>query len=117
MLKHAMALAAALVVATPATASAGFKEPVRVLWQHTGTPGGYFGWAVSPLQDINHDGATDAIIGEPQIGVGTGAGTTWVLSGATGAVLRAFNGRPGDANGYAIADAGDVNGDGVDDIL
>ena len=65
MLKHATALAAALALAAPAAAHAGFKEPVHVIWQHTGTPGGYFGWAVSGLADINHDGADDAIVGEP----------------------------------------------------
>ncbi len=113
MLKHATALAAALALAAPATASAGFKEPVRVIWQHTGSPGDNFGWAVSPLADVDHDGAADAIIGEP----GFNQGTTWLLSGATGAVIRSFDGQPGDANGFAIADAGDVNRDGYHDIL
>jgi hypothetical protein len=113
MLKHAAAVAAALMFAVPATADAGFKEPVHVLWQHTGSAGNYFGWAVSPLADVNHDGAADAIVGEP----GSDQGTTWLLSGATGAVIRSFNGRPGDANGYAVADAGDTNGDGYHDIV
>src|SRR6188472_234836 len=113
MLKQATAVAAALALAAPTAAHAGFKEPVHVIWQHTGEPGGDFGWAVSGLADINHDGADDAIIGEPL----TGAGTTWVLSGATGAGLRSFPGRPGDGNGYAIADAGDVNRDGSHDII
>ncbi len=84
-----------------------------VLWQHTGTAGGHFGWAVAPLGDVNRDGAAEAIIGEP----GTDRGTTWLLSGATGAVLRSFVGQPGDANGFAIADAGDTNRDGYDDII
>src|ERR1700709_1620185 len=113
MLKHATALAAALALAAPAAANAGFKEPVRVLSQHTGSAGDNFGWAVSPLADVNHDGAADAIIGEP----GFDRGTTWVLSGATCAVIRSFVGQPGDANGYAIADAGDTNRDGYDDII
>jgi hypothetical protein len=114
MLKQATVLAAALALAAPAAAQAGFKEPVHVIWQHTGaTPGGNFGWAVSGLADVNHDGAADAIIGEPF----PDRGTTWVLSGATGAVLRSFPGEPGDGNGYAIADAGDTNRDGYHDIL
>ena len=113
MLKHATAVAAALALAAPATANAGFKEPVHVIWQHTGSAGNYFGWAVSPLADVDHDGAAEAIIGEP----GFNQGTTWLLSGATGAVIRSFDGQPGDANGYAIADAGDTNRDGYHDIV
>src|ERR1700760_2006823 len=82
MLKQATVLAAALALAAPAAAQAGFKEPVHVIWQRTGTtPGGNFGWAVSGLADVNHDGADDAIVGEPF----PDNGTTWVLSGATGA--------------------------------
>src|SRR3954470_16198875 len=117
MLKHATAVAAALALAAPAAAQAGFQEPVHVIWQRTGAPGDYFGWAVSGLADVDHDGADDAIVGEPAVARPTAAGTTWVLSGATGAVLRRFDGGPGDANGYAIADAGDVNRDGYADIL
>src|SRR3954449_12540902 len=113
MLKYATAVAAALALAAPAPANAGFKEPVHVLWQHTGSAGNFFGWAVSPLADVDHDGAADAIIGEP----GFAQGTTWLLSGATGAVLRSFPGEPGDANGYAIADAGDTNRDGYHDVI
>src|SRR5881409_1579429 len=105
MLKQATVFAAALALAAPAAAQAGFTQPVHVIWQHTGAPGDYFGWAVSGLADVNRDGAADAIIGEPL----PDRGTTWVLSGATGAVLRSFPGEPGDANGYAIADAGDTN--------
>jgi hypothetical protein len=114
MLKQATVLAAALALAAPAAAQAGFTQPVHVIWQRTGTtPGAGFGWAVSGLADVNHDGAADAIIGEPF----PDRGTTWVLSGATGAVLRSFEGEPGDANGYAIADAGDTNRDGYHDVI
>jgi hypothetical protein len=115
MLKQATVLAAALALAAPAaTAQAGFTEPVHVIWQRTGTtPGANFGWAVSGIADVNHDGAADAIVGEPF----PDRGTTWVLSGATGAVLRSFPGEPGDANGYAIADAGDTNRDGYHDVI
>ena len=49
MLKRALAVTAVLALAAPAAANAGFKEPVKVLWQHTGAAGQYFGWAVSPL--------------------------------------------------------------------
>ena len=119
MLKHATALTAALALAVPSSAaSAGFKEPVKVLWQHTGAEGYYFGWAASPLADVNRDGVTDAIIGEPGNGApGGDAGTTWIYSGRTGAALHRFDGEEGDQSGFAIADVGDLNRDGVHDVL
>jgi hypothetical protein len=119
MLKHATALTAALALAVPSSAaSAGFKEPVKVLWQHTGAEGYYFGWAVSPLADVNRDGVTDAIIGEPGNNApGGDAGTTWIYSGRSGAALHRFDGEEGDQSGFAIADVGDLNRDGVHDVL
>src|SRR5262249_39148874 len=112
-----MLLAAAaltLAAAPPAAADPGFAEPdVHVLQTWHGTPGGFFGWAVSELTDIEHDGATDLISG----GVNTAGGITWVFSGRTGKQLYRFDGQPGDQQGYAIADAGDTNRDGVHDII
>jgi len=107
-----LALAAAL--AGPAAAGAGFVEPVTVLQTWHGTGGG-FGWAVSELGDVNGDGVTDAISGEPF--ANGNAGLTYVLSGKTGAQLYLLPGAPGDLQGYAIADAGDTDGDGVADVV
>src|SRR5215207_2161728 len=119
MLKHAAAVTAALALAVPSSAAgAGFKEPVSVIWQHTGPEGYYFGWAVSPLRDVDRDGVTDAIIAEPGNNApGGDAGTTWIFSGRTGKPLSRFDGRPGDQSAYAIADVGDLNRDGVHDVL
>jgi hypothetical protein len=119
MLKHAAAVTAALALAVPSSAAgAGFKEPVRVIWQHTGPEGYYFGWAVSPLRDVDRDGVTDAIIAESGNNApGGDAGTTWIFSGRTGKPLSRFDGRPGDQSAYAIADVGDLNRDGVHDVL
>src|SRR3954462_8496015 len=113
MLKHATAVAAALALAGPAAAHAGFTEPVHVIWQRTGSAGNYFGWAVSGLADVHHDGAADALVGEPL----PGAGATWGLSGRTGAVLRSVAGHAGDGNGFAFVVAGDVDRDGYHEIL
>src|SRR5215203_4952746 len=116
MLKLATAVTAAL--AAPAAARAGFKEPVKVIWQHTGAEGYSFGCAVSPLKDVDRDGVTDAIIAEPGNNApGGDAGTTWIYSGRTGKPLSRFDGRPGDQSAYAIADVGDLNRDGVHDVL
>ena len=65
-------------------------------------------------RDVDRDGAGEVIIGEPF----TTNGSTYVYSGRTGRPLYRFDGAvAGAAQGYAIADAGDVNGDHVTDIV
>jgi hypothetical protein len=117
MMRRGVVLATlGLALAAPATAVAddGFVEKVRVLHEWHGEPNGYFGWAVSELTDIDHDRATDLIVGEPATADG---GRTWVYSGRTGRKIYRLPGEPGDFQGNAIADAGDTNGDGVHDII
>src|SRR5215203_2549621 len=106
MIKRASALAALLALAVPATAAAGFKEPVKVLWQHTGAEGKYYAWAVAPLADIDRDGVDEVLAGEPGAMPSDDAGWVWVQSGRTGRVIHRFEGKTGDQNGFAITDAG-----------
>jgi len=116
----ALAAIGLMLAAAPGAAAAGtFVQPVTVLHTFTGPApgtGGYFGWAVSELRDIDHDGVTDIIVGEPEL-TAAGRGRTWVFSGRTGRLIYRFHGVGSDAQGYAIADAGDVNGDGVSDVV
>jgi FG-GAP repeat protein len=116
----ALAAIGLMLAAAPGAAGAGtFVQPATVLHTFTGPApgaGGYFGWAVSELRDVDHDGVTDIIIGEPEL-TAAGGGRTWVYSGRTGRLIYRFHGVGSDAQGYAIADAGDVNGDGVSDIV
>ena len=92
MIKRASALAAALALAAPATADAGFKERVKVLWQHTGTEGKYYAWGVAPLADIDHDGVDEVLAGEPGAMPSDDPGWAWVQSGRTGRVIHRFEG-------------------------
>ena len=114
---------AALVLST-STAAAGasgtFVQPVHVLHTFHGPTtgkGAFFGWAVSELRDVNGDGVSyDIVIGEVD-GGSKQQGRVWVYSGRTGHLLFRRSGRPDEQNGYAIADAGDINGDGVSDVI
>ena len=92
------------------------------------------GWRVSGAGDINADGIDDMIIGAKDADPNgqSGAGESYVVLGgpavgASGSVeLSSLNGAngfvangvdAGDASGISVASAGDVNGDGVSDIV
>ena len=109
----ALVLAAGVLTQVAAAAGGAFVEPVRVIHTLESTNAGTFGYAVSELGDVDGDGAQEAIVGQPF----TSTGTTYVYSGRSGALVYELTGEAGDEQGYAIADAGDADGDGVPDVI
>jgi len=76
---------------------------------------GAFGIALASVGDLDADGVPDLAIGAPDE---NGGGRVYLFSGATGEALGALAEPEGSiAYGYAIAPAGDVDGDGTPDIL
>lgn len=77
----------------------------------------YFGTSLASL-DANGDGVTDLAVGCPGYTgtTGYGTGTVRVFSGVDGSLLSAGFGLPGSQFGGAIANAGDQNGDGKEDL-
>ncbi|MEK7952855.1 hypothetical protein [Luteolibacter soli] len=77
----------------------------------------FFGLGLAAL-DANGDGVTDLAVGAPgQSGPnGYGAGAVWIFSGKTGALLSTVTGPDGSQFGSVLQNAGDQNGDGVDDL-
>lgn len=89
-------------------------------------------WSVSAAGDINHDGLADFIVGAPGgDDGGTNAGVAYVLFGKAGPTradidlhnLAAGDGfiikgdAAGDQAGFSVSAAGDVNHDGIDDLI
>ncbi|MEH2265859.1 beta strand repeat-containing protein [Nostoc sp.] len=91
------------------------------------------GYSVSNAGDVNGDGFDDLIIGVPYASPNDiyGAGESYVvfgssngfganfdlstLNGSNGFAIQGFNGR--DNLGKSVSTAGDINGDGFDDVI
>ncbi len=99
------------------------------VWQAQGPVGmqSRFGSGISTAGDVNGDGYDDIVVGaraanEAHVYFGSAGGLAEVPNvSSTGPTLApdwtAQGAAPGDWYGDAVAGAGDVNGDGVDDVL
>lgn len=77
-----------------------------------------FGASVASAGDVNGDGKEDLLIGEPLAGPGTvNYGRAVLYSGATLEPLYQFRGRNGEFLGQAVASLGDLDGDGLSEIV
>ena len=84
--------------------------------------GAEFGSSMAFVGDINGDGVPDLLVGAPKQDVGGNIdqGQAYLLSGATGALLRTLDNpfpQPGAKFGAAVASAGDFDNDGKNDLL
>jgi FG-GAP repeat protein len=103
----------------------GFKLDGEEAWGHSG-------WSVSGAGDVNGDGHDDLIIGAP--GYNSYTGRSYVVFGGSGIgssgllELSSLNGTNGfkldgepsnnqDLSGQSVNTAGDINGDGYDDLV
>jgi hypothetical protein len=83
------------------------------------SPGDGFGIGSADVGDVNRDGFDDLVVGAWQFsGAVPSGGKVYLYSGKDGTLLRAITGRvPGETFGFDATGAGDLNGDGVPDLL
>ncbi len=97
-----------------------------------GAAGDYSGGSVSTAGDVNGDGFDDLIVGAPFVSLnGSYSGSSYVVFGQASGFsatmdLSTLNGSNGfrldgeakfDLSGWSVSTAGDVNGDGFDDLI
>ena len=82
-----------------------------------------FGDAVAGIEDVNNDSVPDLLVGASffDIADDVDQGQVLIFSGADGSLLRTIDDPTAQAStpsfGHSVAGVGDVNGDGVPDVL
>ncbi len=96
-------------------AAAAAQSPLYLL---RGAENDRYGSAVAGLGDIDGDGVPDFAAGAPRDGVASATGRVEILRGATGTPIRTLYGQnPGDAFGKAVRRCGDIDRDGITDLI
>ncbi len=104
---------------SPPTQTVGGEFQTLYKWAGRAA-GDHFGAAVSNAGDVNGDGFEDLVVGARFADPGgrIDAGTVYVYSGLDGSVLHTWHGaKADDIIGNTVSGAGDVNGDGFDDVI
>ncbi len=95
-------------------------SPLGTLASPNKQPGGYYGWDVAAVPDMDGDGVNEYAIGAFNENIGRkGAGRVYVYNGRTGALLLELaspNRNRGGGFGYSIAGLHDIDGDLKGDI-
>jgi len=96
-----------------------FVENVKIIreWDGEGA-NDQFGWIARSLGDVDGDGAADFVTSAPTRSAGgEQAGRVYAYSTRSGKLLWMVDGKPGDQLGTGLESAGDVDGDGVQDVV
>ncbi|MES1243938.1 MAG: Calx-beta domain-containing protein, partial [Acidobacteriota bacterium] len=117
-----IATGAQAVPSDPGTAWQGWERSVAEadVRLDPGPAGAWMGLSVARAGDVNADGYGDVLVGAPEHGGGEGA--AFLHLGGPGGVspspsVRLLGGQAGCRFGQSVSAAGDVNGDGYDDVV
>ena len=96
-----------------------FVEPVKIIREWDGEAANdQFGWIARSVGDVDHDRVPDVVTSAPTKDIGgAAAGRVYLYSTKSGRLLWSVDGHPGDRLGSGIEAAGDVNRDGVPDVI
>jgi hypothetical protein len=98
-----------------------FVERARVIHEWRGeTKGDQFSWIARAIGDVNGDGVSDVVTSAPTFGANgqpAGPGKVYVYSGKSGTLLWARIGESREGLGTGLEGAGDVNRDGIGDVV
>lgn len=93
-----------------------FQQDARVIHRFIGeSANDEFGWVARVVGDLNRDGAIDFVTTSPSA-LG-GSGKAYVYSSRDGELLFEVEGKDQERLGNGAAGAGDVNADGVPDVI
>lgn len=111
-----------IVGATVSTIAATADVQLALASSDVATINPFYGYSVSSAGDVNGDGVGDIIVGCPSCNTGQGRADIYQGLGTAGALSTtptteiAGNGGS-SAFGFSVSSAGDVNGDGVGDVI
>lgn len=120
--KQALLLALALSLPGPSAGAASFQSAGGVIQVDAYFPpegATNYGSRVASGGDVDGDGFADCLVGVSLYGPGA-LGAVFVYSGPTGDLIRRIDGTHlgvDSSFGLAVAGAGDVDGDGFDDVI
>lgn len=109
----------AMLLPTRADFDRPFVEDVRIIREFVGEAAGdQFGWIARNIGDVDGDRVADFTTSAPTHATGGApAGRIYVYSTRTGQKLWSADGNPGDQLGFILEAAGDVNRDGIPDVI
>lgn len=96
-----------------------FVEPVKAIREWDGEAANdQFGWIARVVGDIDRDGVPDIVTSAPTKSInGAAAGRVYLYSTKSGRLIWSVDGKPGDQLGTGVEAAGDINHDGVPDVI
>ncbi|MBK8002594.1 MAG: FG-GAP repeat protein [Gemmatimonadetes bacterium] len=105
----------------PADFTNPFVEPVRILHEWRGeAKNDQYSWIARGIGDVDGDKVTDIVTSAPTHGntaTNPGNGRVYVYSGKSGTLLWTWDGAEQEQAGTNLEGAGDVNADGIPDVI